>query len=421
MTVNKAGLCILVAALFTSGAGPSLDPSPYRYLAPVEGIAPGYVFLNVPADVYDKANPNLSDLRVSSGNNTEVPYVIWSNSRTSERKRIETQILNTSYIPQSYTTFTLDVGETRIRTNKITIATTSTDFVRRITIEGSLDNRKFAILKKDDYIFDLTSDHNIRNLTVTYPTTDYRYLKVTLWDDGEEPLAEVGGDIYLEEEIVGESVALPAIMKVAEKEEPRPVTEIIVDLSYMNVPSSTMELSVSDSNFKRNITILSANVDNPADYVEIFTTSIYSIKTPRFSRTNTTVSYPETQARYLKIIIQNENDSSLTVSKIAVSGVPRKITFSALPDTKYVLYLGNSRAARPSYDIARIFTYIDRNSFIPVSLGPIIENPGYRPGSDLPLTERYPWILWGAIALMILVLGGVIVRMMMRLGKEQRP
>ncbi len=421
MTINRAGLWIVAAALFISGAGPSLDSSPYRYVAPIEGISPGYVSFNIPADVYDKASPNLSDLRVLTGNNIEVPYVIWSNSRTSERKKIDTQILNMSYIPQSYTTFTLDIGNTGIRTNSISITTTSIDFVRRITIEGSPDNRKFAVLKKDDYIFDLTSDHNIRNLSVSYPTTDYRYLKVTLWDDGEGPLAEVGGDIYLVEEIKGESVALPAVMKITQKEKPQPATEIIVDLSYKNVPSSSMEFSVSDSNFKRNITVLSANVDNPADYTEIVATSLYLIKTPRFERTNTTVNYPETQARYLKVVIQNENDSPLTISGITVSGVPRKITFLALPDAKYVLYFGNSRAAQPSYDIAEIFNYIDRNSFIPVSLGPIIENPGYRPGSDLPLTERYPWILWAAIALMILVLGGVIIRMMLRLGKEPRP
>jgi hypothetical protein len=421
MTAHRAGLCILVAALFMSGAGPSFDSSPYRYVAPVEGIRPGYVFFNIPAEVYDKAERSLSDLRISTGNGVEVPYVIWSKSRTSERKRIDTQILNMSYIPQSYTTFTLDVGDTGIRTNSITITTTTTDFVRRITIEGSPDNRKFAVLKKDDYIFDLTSDHNIKNLTVSYPTTDYRYLKVTIWDDGEGALAEVGGDIYLVEEIKGESVELPSVMKAALKDKPKPATEITIDLSYRNIPSCSMEFTISDSNFKRNVTILSANADNPADYSEIFNTSIYSIKTPWFSRTNTTINYPETQARYLKVAIQNEDNTPLTVSGVTVSGVPRKITFAALPDTSYFLYLGNPRAVQPSYDIAEIFTYIDRDSFIPVSVGSVVENSSYKPGANLPLTERYPWILWVAIALMVLVLGGIIIRMMIRLGKESRP
>jgi hypothetical protein len=421
MTARRAGLCILAAAVFISGAGPSFDSSPYRYVAPVEGTRPGYVFFNIPGEVYDKAERSLSDLRISTRNGVEVPYVIWSKSRTSERKRIDTRILNMSYIPQSYTTFTLDVGDAGIRTNSITITTTSTDFVRRITVEGSPDNRKFAVLKKDDYIFDLTSDHNIRNLTVSYPTTDYRYLKVTIWDDGEGALAEVGGDIYLVEEIKGESVVLPSVTKVTPKDKPKPVTEITVDLTCRNIPSSTIELAVSDSNFKRNVTILSANADKPADYSEIFSTSIYSIKMPWFSRTNTTINYPETQARYLKVVIQNEDNAPLTVSGVTVSGVPRKITFSALPDTSYLLYLGNPRASQPSYDIAQIFTYIDRDSFIPVSVGSVVENPAYRPGSDLPLTERYPWILWAAIALMILVLGGIIIRMMIRLGREPRP
>ncbi|MBN2223629.1 MAG: DUF3999 family protein [Deltaproteobacteria bacterium] len=420
MTVRRAGLSILIAALFLSGAGPSLDSSVYRYLAHIEVTAPGYVFFNILPDVYDKAKPNLSDLRISTVDAIEVPYVIWSNSRTSERKKIETQVLNTSYIPQSYTTFTLDVGDTGIRTNSITITTGSTDFVRRITVEGSPDNRKFAVLKENDYVFDLTSDHNIKNLSISYPMTDYRYLKVTLWDDGEEPLVEVGGNIYLVEDIKGESEVIPSAMKVREVKTPKPITEITVDLAYKNIPTSTIALLVSDTNFKRDVTLLSANVDTPKDYKETLTTSIYSIKTSRFSRSNTTIDYPRTQARYLKLIIEDENNTPLTISGVTVSGVPQKITFSANPGKEYVLYLGNPRIESPLYDIVQVFSYIDRNSFLPVSLGPIIENPDYKPGSDLPMTERYPFILWGAIALMILILGGIIIRMMIRLAGESK-
>ncbi len=415
MRAFKTVLIVLIAALFLSGAGPLLDSSLYRYRAHIEVSAPGYVFFNVPPAVFDKANPDLSDMRISSGDTTEVAYVIWSNTRTSERKRIDTQILNTSYIPQSYTTFTLDVGDTGIRTNSIEITTGSSDFVRRITIEGSPDNRKFAVLKEDDYIFDLSNNHNIKNLTISYPATDYRYLKVTLWDDGEEPLLEVGGEIYLIEDIKGESEVIPGAVKVVEVKTPKPATEITLDLSYKNIPTSTIELTVNDTNFKRDVTLLAADTDTQKDYTVIAAASIYSIKTSRFSRSSTSFDYPSTQARYLKIIIANEDNTPLTVSGVTVSGVPRKITFSAAPDTDYTLYFGNPRIESPSYDIAEVFSYIDRSTFLPVSLGQVIENPAYKPGSDLPMTERYPWIIWGAIALMILILGGIIIRTMMRM------
>jgi hypothetical protein len=423
MTVRKTFLFILAAALFCSAAGPSFDPSLYRYLAPIEVTGSGYVFFTIPSAIYDRANPNLSDLRISDGGAAEVPYVIWSNSRTSERKKIETIILNTSYIPRSYTTFTLDVGDTGMTTNNITVTTSSTDFVRRITVEGSPDNRKFALLKDNDYIFDLTSDHNIKNFAISYPTTDYRYLKVTIWDDGEEPLLEVGGEIFFLEDIKGESEIVPSTMTTVEKKTGKPVTELTLDLSSKNVPTSTVTLLLSDTNFKRDVTLLSSNVDKSGEYREISRTSIYSIQTQRFSRLNTTIEYPETQARYLKIIIENENNTPLTIFGATVSGVPRKVTFSADPSTSniYTLYVGNPRIESPSYDIAQVFPYIDRDSFIPVSLGTVVENRDYIPGSDLPMSERYPWILWGAIGLMILVFGIIIIRMMTRLAKEPKP
>jgi len=421
MTARKTILFVITAALFFFGAGPSFDSSPYRYLAPIDVTGTGYVFFTIPSDVYDRANTDLSDVRISAGGTVEVPYVIWSNLPTSERKRIDTTILNTSYIPRSYTTFTLDVGDTAVRTNNVTISTSSIDFVRRITVEGSPDNKKFAVLKDNDYIFDLTTNHNIKNLTVSYPTTDYRYLKVTIWDDGEESLAEVGGDIYFFEDIKGESGVIPSTMTVVETKEANSFTEVVLDLSYKNVPSSSIVLSIPDTNFNRDVAILSSNIHDPDEYKEIYTGSIYSIQTPRFSRSNTTIEYPETQARYIKIVIKNRNNAPLTISEAAVSGVPRKITFSADSDTSYSLFVGNPRDKRPSYDIAKFIPYVDRDSFAPVALGTMIENPGYRPGCDLPWTERYPWIMWGAIGLMILVLGSIIVRMMMRLVKEPRP
>jgi hypothetical protein len=422
MKVRKTFLFIFAAALLCSGAAPSFDSSLYRYLAPIEVTGSGYVFFTIPPVIYDKANPNLSDLRISEGL-AEIPYVIWSNTRKSERKKIETNILNTSYIPRSYTTFTLDVGDTGVVTNDVTVTTSSADFVRRVTVEGSPDNKKFAVLKNNDYIFDLTSNRNLKNLTISYPATDYRYLKVTIWDDGEEPLIEVGGEIFFLEDIKGESETIPSTMTIEEKKTDKPVTELTFDLSSKNVPSSTVTLSLADTNFKRDLTLLSSNVDKPEEYKEISRTSIYSIQTQRFSRSNTTIEYPETQARYLKIIIENENNAPLTIFGATVSGVPRKVTFSADPgiSSTYTLYVGNPRIESPSYDIAQVFPYIDRDSFIPVSLGTVVENTGYMPGSDLPMSERYPWILWGAIGLMILVFGAIIIRMMMRLAKEPKP
>ena len=412
-------LCVVVPGLLFSGNAFCVDRASYRYVAPIQGVSPGYVLFNIPPQVYDKANPSLSDVRIVTGEGEEVPYVIWSNTKTAERKKIETGTLNTSYIPQSYTTFTLDIGETGIRTNSLTVTTKSVDFVRRVTVEGSPDNKTFAVLKRDDYIFDLTSEHNIKNLAVSYPTTDYRYLKVTIWDDGEEPLVDPGGEIYLVSEIRGESAVLISSMKREEKASSH-TTEITLDLSYRNLPSSSAELSVDDKSFKREVKILSSNEDDPAKYIESFSTTIYRITTPRFVRSSSLIEYPEIRARYVKIIVQNENDRPLLITNVAVSGVPRKITFTSDPRKEYFLYFGNPNSKNPSYDIEELFSYIDKETVAPVTLGAVTANPGYIPGAELPFTERYPFLLWGAIILMIALLGGIVIRMMMKITKESK-
>jgi hypothetical protein len=420
--MRRANLIFVFAvatALLLPWGALAIDTASYRYAAPVEGTSSGYVFFNLPPDVYDKASPSLSDLRIVTTGGDEVPFVIWSNTKTSERKKIETQTLNTSYIPKSYTTFTLDLGDDGIRTNGLSITTKSTDFVRRVTVEGSSDNKKFALLKKDDYIFDLTNEHNIKNLTVSYPTTDYRYIRVTIWDDGEEPLVEAGGEIYLTSELKGESVVLTGVL-TREDKKPGSITELVIDLGAKNLPSYAVALSITDQSFKRDAKVLSSNEDDPTKYTQVYSTTIYRITTPRFTRENTVIEYPETRARYIKVVVHNENDRPLSITNAVVSGVPRKITFSAAPGEHYSLYLGNPRATEPSYDIEELFSYIDRSTVVPVTLGPVAPNPGYVPGAELPFTERYPWLLWGAIGLMIALLGAIVLRMMMKIVRESK-
>ncbi|MBN1571795.1 MAG: DUF3999 family protein [Deltaproteobacteria bacterium] len=414
-------LIFLVAAILALATGISSAVSPSRFAlkAPIQGEKTGYVFFNITPAVYDESNGDLSDIRIYSAGGKEIPYIIWNSTRKFTSETLSAEVINRTYVPKKSSTFTLDLGGEYFKTNRFRITTTSTDFTRRVTIEGSPDNREFVTIKDNAYIFDFTTEHGASGTEVSYPTTDYRYLRVTIWDDGEDPLEGLGGEISIAEETKGETTTLKSDIKKIEQNREEMTTETVIDLKYKNIPSDTITLKVEAGNFRRDLHILAGNVDDPNNYDEVLDDHIYSINTTMFSRERLTLVYPEVQARYLKVIIENRDDAPLKIKGVEVMGTPKKITLLAEPGVSYFLYLHNRTAGAPYYDIEDTFSYVDTESISQWRLGKIDKNPDYIPTTDdVPFSERHPWILWGAIVLMVVVLGGIIIRMMMTLSRE---
>ena len=418
--VSLSILLIAVAVLtLAPTAANAASPSNFLYRAQVQGNQDGYIYFNITPEVYDKSDWTLSDTRIFSAGEKEIPYLIWNSTKQWNRERLSVDILNRSYITKSHTTFTLDLGAEYFKTNRLKIVTTSIDFTRGVTIEGSPDNREFVIIKNDVYIFDYTTEHRTSGTEISYPKTDYRYLKVTIWDDGEAPLQNLGGEVSIVEETEGELVSLGSDIKKIVQKPNEAITEVVIDLKYKNIPSNMMVLKIDGKNFWRDVHILSSNVDNADRYREVESDLLYNISTQKFTRGKLTLEYPETQARYLKLIIENKDDAPLAISEVEVLGTPKKITFLAEPGVSYFLYFHNHMAPTPSYDIENTFSYIDLNSISRWTVGKVEKNPDYAPiENEIPFSERHPWIIWGAIIFMVVFLGGIIVRMMMNLSDE---
>ena len=416
LLISMAAVTISIVAPEVSTA---LEPSDFALRAPVQGDRTGYVFFDIPPAVYDESKRDLSDIRVFSAGGKETPYIIWNRTGYWSSETLSAEVLNKSYIPNERSTFTLDLGGEYFKTNRLKILTSSIDFARIVTIEGSPDNRNFVTIKNDAYIFDFTTEHGASGTEISYPTTDYRYLKVTIWDDGEEPLENLGGEISIVEETKGETTTLKSVIKEEGQNKDDMTTEIVIDLKYRNIPSDTIILEVENENFSRDLHILAGNADDPYEYDEVWNDHIYSIRTTKFARKRLTIEYPEVQGRYLKLIIENRDDAPLNIKSIEVKGTPKKVTFLAEPGVSYYLYFKNRSANAPYYDIEDTFSYVDTESISRWTLGNVDDNPDYIPTThDVPFSERHPWILWGTIVFMVVVLGGIIIRLMMNLSRE---
>ncbi|MBN1881491.1 MAG: DUF3999 family protein [Deltaproteobacteria bacterium] len=425
-----AAMAVVFLIGAASTAALALDSSRYRWQSPIAGKtgdlsdsncgkAGGYVTFNVTPEIYDRSLSDLSDIRIVTDDGREIPFVIWTERAEKTSHRIVSDIINTAYVPQSHTTFTIDLGDEYVRTNAVTVTTSSVDFVRRVTVEGSPDNRHFAVLTNDIQIFDFTTDHGVADTTVSYPTTDYRYIRVTLWDNGDTPLSDVGGSVSIRESVKGERV--PLNIRKIETTTDDTTTHILVDLGYRHIPSNAVEFEAGDATFSREVTIRASN-DPPArdtfsddDSFRVVSSGvIHRITTESFKTERLTLEYPETKERYLEFIIHDRDDAPLDMTVSNITGVPRHVTFAVKEGESYFLLTGNVRAHTPSYDLRTTFPFLDKSTFSPCEAGALRENPYYVPSREIPYSERYRMLIWVALGLAALVLGIVVIRAMRR-------
>jgi hypothetical protein len=87
----------------------------------------------------------------------------------------------------------------------------------------------------------------------------------------------------------------------------------------------------------------------------------------------------------------------------------RTLCFDATPGASYTVYYGDPTLAAPRYDYATLFT--PEANAARAALGPERDNPDYRPRPDeRPFTEKHPGLLWTALVLVVVLLGGIALR-----------
>ena len=78
----------------------------------------------------------------------------------------------------------LDLGENPGEHNEVEIATSGSNFRRRVTVEGSDSGKDWAMLKTGDVIFSFASQNTVAESDrISYPLSRYRYLRLKVSAD----------------------------------------------------------------------------------------------------------------------------------------------------------------------------------------------------------------------------------------------
>jgi hypothetical protein len=119
----------------------------------------------------------------------------------------------------------------------------------------------------------------------------------------------------------------------------------------------------------------------------------------------------------LRLRIFNGDDKPIPVKSVVIEATVRLLKFAlASGAAPFYLFTGNPDAKAPSYDFAAILAREAPQPEVRAALLAPAANPGYLPPPPpvKPWSERYPQLLYGTLAVAILVMGYVTVRFLLK-------
>jgi Protein of unknown function (DUF3999) len=396
----------LIAAL-----GTPLTPEPsISYFTNVLDIrisqAGAQNYFVVDEEIWNRARPDLADLRIYDGE-SQVQYALSEQRGRTSSQETAAKILNLGSVG-GRTEFDLDmfdgntgqIGEyDRIRLNL-----DAKDFVVTASVAGSNElGAKMATQLPPATLYDFTREELGSNPVLKLPPSSFRYLHVKL-SAGISPPQVKGASIYNLQETkavwtgVGSCGAPSQIAR----------TTVIGCNAPLHVPVDRVRFHVDPKqvNFRRAI-VLSDASDHYYGTGEI--TRV------RMNRAGTTVVSEEMDvpiedrgSGHLMITVDNGDNPPLAISGQLLS-VERRLYFETQGKSLLRLYYGDDELQSPVYDYARFFKADPAAARAEV--GPGSHNPAYRGRpDDRPWSERHKAILWLAMLLAVVVLTALAIR-----------
>lgn len=372
----------------------------------------GYLQLTLDGEVYQHALDTLADLRLVDGQGREIPFALHQEREVTTTEEFTPHIFNQALLPGAYSTLTLDLGK-EIETNKLVIHADGRNFKRRVEIEGSNNGQRWLLLKKDGYIFDFSGDQKVQVNEVRYPDANCCYLRVKIWNNGEPPLEISGASTFLVKTVTPQHVVLKSQLIERSEDAKLKATVCILDLGYVNLPSDWVAITTPEENVSRLAGVEASN--DQKQWTRLLQSELYRFHTEKYQAEKMSFQFPEARARYLKVLVYNNDDRPLQLTQFEIQGIEKSLIFKSEAGRSYSLCYGNPQAEAPRYDVEKTQNYLNVSQLPKVKPGVEVLNKDYVPaGPRKPWTERHPLLFWGMLVLLVVGLGTYIVKLMVK-------
>lgn len=412
----RAGVVVLLLAAAT----PEVRHFRYERAVTGAGARAGQTCAVLDATVYEHAAPQLADVRLYRGTGrdaAETPYTIWQKPAVQPPGGTIAP-LNLGHRGVQ-TTFEAEMPEGRY--SDVTLDISAKNFVATVAVTGAQtgDGREGTELGLYT-IFDLTAQKLGRSMVLHLPESNYRYLYFAI--RGPVKPEDVHG---LTAERAAPKVPFVTVATTNQTIQKRHETVIRLGLPARAPVDRIVFLPQAEPrNFSRRVTVNIHPVagtprEREEDMPEPVETSgtllrLHALRDGhQIDEEQLTVEAPRfdfgNDGSQWTITIDNGDDAPLNIQSVQLEMAERQLCFDAAAGAAYTLFYGDAALSSPRYDYATLFAP-DTNAAV-ARLGPEQVNPAYETRPDRrPFTERHPELLWLALILVVLVLGGVARR-----------
>ncbi len=427
------------------------NPASFRYYKDVESTvatSDEIVSFYLDAEIYASTRHRYPDLRVLHDNNTEIPYLLEkvTQSRVQQADTVcASEVLSLQEKPDNRIEILLKLNDDSPSAEGLTVITPFKNYEHRTSIYGSGDGIEWSPLVVGTLIFDYARFIDLENNRIVLPENSYRYFRVGIdqvTENFESPLKRIVG-VYQEQtererfegislrrrpfridrielwhrteksRFQGNTVSEYPVLSfdVSEKNSEK-VT--VIDIETQLEPLTAFTLLTPDRNFSRKVVVQVKRKESGLErWVEIGRTTISAIRLQDLLRENLQVTFSEHRERRFRLLIFNLDNPPLKISGLLTTGNTYRVTFLAQPNTPYNVVFSSENAARPVYDTPQVLASLDRiRGRTHASLGPRQPNPKFDRSADQyskSIFDSRPF-LFGAIGLMVVVLGWILFR-----------
>jgi len=400
--------------LLAPGTAAGLEMKEWKFQAgiqpPSQPSSPQFVRLTLPGWVLANAREDLADLRVISASGAEIPYLLQRAENRTFHTTLPASIINRGIDPGRFEQIVCDLGERVEISNQVILYTQATNFVRKVDIAGSADGRTWITIRSGAYIFQQPGQgRELRNLTVPYPDSTYRFLRVAVWFDGGLPLKFTGAEVQrLERAEFQPETVEAAIVRQSEDAE-RKATDLVAETRMSKQHFEECLIDPKEENFDRPVTV--SYQDHRGAWVDVGSGAIHRFTIGPTVDENLIVAINDLNQKQFRIRIWNSDSPPLSVRSLRLRRMPRMLVFNASPADRYRLFFGDDDAEPRAYDLRGALGRLDLEKLPQASLQAMAPNPSFAPKRrEQPWTERHPIIIWAALALGVLLLAAMLLK-----------
>ncbi|HEY2944310.1 MAG TPA: DUF3999 family protein [Vicinamibacteria bacterium] len=412
-----AGAAALAATALLAAA----PEAPPTFERGIDVRRPGKVVLTLDREVYERARPDLGDLRVVDETGADAPYLLDRVGGDAEPTFREPVAINRVFVRGRSASVTLDLREPMLK-SELVLALPGDNFRRRVKVEGrNKHEREWTTITDGAYVFAVPEPVAARYETVHLPQNNQQFLRITVFNGPDDPPRLEILDAWVrpqERRKPREFPFEPRLTRTDDAAERE--SRLVLDLGARYQPYRAVLLDVADPEFFRGAIVEQRREPLPeaGDGSGALAISWAPVLEPasvyRYSEegeTRESLRLEATgRARVLRVRIRNRDDRPLDVRGATVMVPQERLVFEAVSPHRYRLTYGDAGLEPPAYDVER--TVGDAALWIAQASegrwGPPAVRVRDRP--RLPWTERHPALLWAGLVAAVGLLAGVTWR-----------